>query len=271
MNVPNSFLLQYDIQDIKVNISTENISNIQTVLNRQRNSHYYYQSKNRNNDIDFEIDCQCHSKFENCQQDEGNNIRTKQNEVYHQESSLNKLSKTIKSKTNKNQLNMEGIEANRVDKFTKLIMDGPVNVCIICNRCLYARSVLRFHQGKYDMDMDKVPCNCIQQEHICRTCDLHLKKKKIPPHAICNKSNIPSVPCELKNLNRLERVLVSRRLLFKKVTIMPKGCFPKLKGAICNIVVETNDIVNVLPRGANSSDLFVKLKRKLSFRSHVYL
>ena len=29
-NVPNSFLLQYDIQYIKVNISTENISNIQT-------------------------------------------------------------------------------------------------------------------------------------------------------------------------------------------------------------------------------------------------
>ena len=112
VNVPNSFLLQYDIQYIKVNISTENISNIQTVLNRQRNSNYYYQSKKRNNDIDFEIECQCHSKktkFQKCQQDEieGNHIRTKQNEGYDQESFSNKSGKTKNSKTNENQLSMK--------------------------------------------------------------------------------------------------------------------------------------------------------------------
>ena len=127
---------------------------------------------------------------------------------------------------------MKGSEANRVEKFTKLIMEGPVNICIICNRCLYARSVLRFHQQKYDMDMDKILCNFMQQEHICRSCDCYLKKEKIPPHAVCKKLNIQTVPCGLKNLNRLEHVLISRRLLFKKVTIMPKGCFPKLKGEI---------------------------------------
>ena len=53
---------------------------------------------------------------------------------------------------------------------------------------------------------------------------------------------------------------------------MSKRCFPKLKGAICNIPVETYDIVNVLPRGAGSNGLILlKLKRKLSFRGHVYL
>ena len=53
---------------------------------------------------------------------------------------------------------------------------------------------------------------------------------------------------------------------------MPKGCFPKLKGAICNIPVETNGIVNILAGGADSNGLiFVKLKRKLSFCGHVYL
>ena len=118
-------------------------------------------------------------------------------------------------------------------------MESPVNICIICNRCLYGRYVLRFHQEKYDIDMDKILCNFMQQEHICITCDCYLKKKKIPPQDVCNKLNIQTVPCELKNLNKLERVLISRRLLFKKVTIMPKGCFPKLKGAICNIPVET--------------------------------
>ena len=151
-----------------------------------------------NSNIDFEIDCQCHSKktkFESYQQDEGNNIRTKQNEGYHQESSSNKSRKTKKPRCNENQLNMKGREANRVDKFTKSIMEGPVNIFIICNRCLYARSVLRSHQDKYDMDMDKVLSNVMQQEHICRTCDRHLKKQKIPSQAVCNKLNIPSVPC----------------------------------------------------------------------------
>ena len=76
-----------------------------------------------------------------------------------------------------------------------IYQEGPVNICIIYNSCLYVRSVLCFHQNKYDIDMDKVLCNFTQQEHICRTCDRYLKKKKISPQALCNKSNIPSVPC----------------------------------------------------------------------------
>ena len=52
---------------------------------------------------------------------------------------------------------------------------------------------------------------------------------------------------------------------------MPKGQFPKIKGSICNVPIDTADITNVLPRGADSNGLvMVKLKRKLSFRGHVY-
>ena len=51
-------------------------------------------------------------------------------------------------------------------------------------------------------------------------------------------------------------------MLFRKVTIMPKGQSPKVKGAICNIPVETDDVVNTLPRGADSNGLImVKLKK----------
>ena len=52
---------------------------------------------------------------------------------------------------------------------------------------------------------------------------------------------------------------------------MPKERFPKLKGSICNIHMESNDIANVLPHGADSNGLLiVKLKRKLSYHGHVY-
>ena len=46
---------------------------------------------------------------------------------------------------------------------------------------------------------------------------------------------------------------------------MHKGQFLRLKGAICNIPIESNDIINTLPGGADSNGLLmVKLKRKLS-------
>ena len=99
--------------------------------------------------------------------------------------------------------------------------------------------------------------------YICNTYHSYLNKSHIPAQAICNKLQIFEAPAEIKNLNRLERILIERRILFKKVTIMPKAQFPKLKGAICSIPIDTSDITNVLPHGAHSSGLImVKLKRK---------
>ena len=89
--------------------------------------------------------------------------------------------------------------------------------------------------------------------------------------AISNNLKISFVPNILSNLNRLEWVLISRRILFKKRAIMPKGQFPKLKGSNCSIPVNTSDIINVLPHGADSNSLVVvKLKSKLSYLGHVY-
>ena len=89
--------------------------------------------------------------------------------------------------------------------------------------------------------------------------------------AVCNKLNIFPVPEILLNLNRLERVLISRRILFKKINVISKGRFPKLKGSICNISIDSNNIANVLPQGADSNGLLVvKLKRKLNYCGHVY-
>ena len=52
---------------------------------------------------------------------------------------------------------------------------------------------------------------------------------------------------------------------------MLKGQFPKLKGSICNVPIDTADIVNVLPGGPDSNGLVVvKLKRKLCYRGHAY-
>ena len=66
-------------------------------------------------------------------------------------------------------------------------------------------------------------------------------------------------------------MLISRRILFKKLSIIPKGRFPKLKRGICNIPNNVVDITHVLSCGADSNGLIVvKLKCKLSCKSHVY-
>ena len=52
---------------------------------------------------------------------------------------------------------------------------------------------------------------------------------------------------------------------------MLKGQFPKLKGMICNIPIQTESVCDTLPRLISDSNiLFIKLKKKLRFRSHVF-
>ena len=37
----------------------------------------------------------------------------------------------------------------RILKFTTLIKEGPYYMCVVCNRCLYNRSVMLFNAEKY--------------------------------------------------------------------------------------------------------------------------
>ena len=52
--------------------------------------------------------------------------------------------------------------------------------------------------------------------------------------------------------------------MFKKDIIMVKGRFAKFSGSICYTPIDTVDIVEILPSGADSNDLeVVKLRCKL--------
>ena len=54
-------------------------------------------------------------------------------------------------------------------------------------------------------------------------------------------------PDDLKHFKKLQKVSISR-ILFKKIAIMDgKGELPKIKGRICNIPAETENICNALP------------------------
>ena len=138
----------------------------------------------------------------------------------------------------------------------------------------FTTGLLSFLNLKHDVDTDNFYVEVLSFDgklYICRTCHKKLKKGQLTAQAVSNKLNIFDLPDHLANMNRLEKAIISRRILFKKITIMPKGQTPKLKGSICNVPVNTSDVVHTLPQGADSNGiLMVKLKRKLIYRGHVY-
>ena len=102
------------------------------------------------------------------------------------------------------------------------------------------------------------------------TCGKKLKKNCIPCQAVYNQLELCELPKKFRDIRRLEKVLVARRLLFKKISIMPKGQSPKLKGAFHNVPIDVADICNTLPRPADSNGIvIVKRTRKLQYRGHV--
>ena len=155
-----------------------------------------------------------------------------------------------------------------IKHFAQEIQKRPYFICIVCNRCL---SVLIFQQSKYNLTNTAYVthvCSYDGSQYICKTCDGKLKKKKekIPCQAVCNKLQIFEFPVEFSSLNKLEKVIISKRILL----IMPKGQFSKVKGAVCNVPVESDSMCNILPRGSDNNGLvLLKLKRKLSYHGHV--
>ena len=78
--------------------------------------------------------------------------------------------------------------------------------------------MLNFVESKYEISDGNFYYQHIHSydgfHYICRTCDAKLKKKKIPCQAVCNKLEIFQFPDDMPCLNRLEKVIISKRILF---------------------------------------------------------
>ena len=138
----------------------------------------------------------------------------------------------------------------------------------------HLRSVRLFEHEKYILTAEfYCPVRSFDENiYICHTCHKHLSRNEMPCQAVFNKMSLDPTPDELKHLKKLEKILISKRITFKKVAIMHgKGEFAKIKGNICNIPNEAANICNILPRPADSNGLIVvKLKRDLKYRGYVY-
>ena len=59
--------------------------------------------------------------------------------------------------------------------------------------------------------------------YICDTCDKALQNNRMQFQAVANRLFVEDLPKQLQGINRLERLLPSKRIFFKKVIVMPKG------------------------------------------------
>ena len=70
---------------------------------------------------------------------------------------------------------------------------------------------------------------------------------KVPCLSVSNKLDVYNCPSHFRGIRKLEKVSIAKRLLFKKITIMPRGQKKKISGTICNIPIDTTNVTNMLP------------------------
>ena len=119
----------------------------------------------------------------------------------------------------------------QIETFKTQIRKGPFYICVICNRTMYHSSVQLFFETKY-----KVSSGCLlnfrvhsldDKEYICKTCHSKLTKKKIPSQAVYNNLKMYDLPEKFSDIRKLEKIIISKRILFKKVTTHPAHAFLK--------------------------------------------
>ena len=80
------------------------------------------------------------------------------------------------------------------------------------------------------------------------------------------QKRIVSLPTEFQSIPKLERTLIAKRILLKKVTVMSHRQMEKITRTICNVTEYDIDISNLLPRTADGTGLvIVNFKRKLEY------
>ena len=130
-----------------------------------------------------------------------------------------KANERMRKTRSRHNVSREGDYSDRVSTFKKIIQSGPSFICIVCNRCLYRRSVTLFSENKhqeFESNMFNFICSHDNNFYICKTCAQKLHENQIPCQAVCNKLQIYDFPEDLRCIRLLERVLIARSLQFKK-------------------------------------------------------
>ena len=118
----------------------------------------------------------------------------------------------------------------RIENFKKVIHEGPFFICVCCNRCLYKRSLILFNESRY-LESGFCPelhfvLSFDNIFYICKTCDKKILKHEVPCQSVKNNLEVYEMPPHLQDVNKIERTMISQRILFSKIKVN----FQKSKG-----------------------------------------
>ena len=97
---------------------------------------------------------------------------------------------------------------------------------------------------------------------LCRICNSPAEKLKFPFQTGVNGLSLENILQELRCLNNLEVVFITKRLLFEKAFIMPKRHILRIHGSIGNISVNVSKLSNQLHERNCEEIILVKFKKK---------
>ena len=168
----------------------------------------------------------------------------------------------------------------------------PDYICSVCFKLLFRKQVLNCDPNAYNKKSNSegtslgIACvstkyleKCSNDEtHICSarcqlwvcfTCHRKLLAGFMPAECHLNNLENVEVPDVLKDLNSVERHLISRIIPFTKMMALPRGGQYGVQGPVVCVPSNVSDTVESLPRPENVNQLIqVKLKRKLSYKGH---
>ena len=111
---------------------------------------------------------------------------------------------------------------NKVKKFCQQVRKSPYFIYTAFYRYLSDRKVRLFEYAKYILTAKfYFPVRSFDEKiYICNTCHKCLSRNEIPCQAVLNKYNLDPIPDQLTDLKELEKILPSKRIIFKKIAIM---------------------------------------------------
>ena len=168
--------------------------------------------------------------------------------------------------------------------------EGPEYTCAICIKQEWKSNVLKLNKVKYE-EHSKMFDECYQlkhfwlkeiidpkifanrfedkEEYICKGCDKHLMKGKMPPQAQANNLKLDRIEDDLRDLCPLELMLISRIIPFMFIVPKHKGAQFGLKGQCILVPSDLKKTVSSLPRACDDNCVIsLALKRRLSDRSY---
>ena len=177
-------------------------------------------------------------------------------------------------------------ERKALIRFQNATRHGPIFICSCCYTRQFQENSLKLEKVKKKINteifrkcipegQEVIVKTCVNnistaECYICKTCNRHMQKGKMPPECRQNNMQIDPQP-EIMKLTELENSLIARNILFEKMYMLPTSRYTATTGKIINVPVPEGSVLNTinsLPRTPYEAGLIgVELKLKLNFKN----